>query len=104
MPKWGNLIPAFRRLGESLLCIPVMLFFASKFKQEYLYDPEYAKQDMLFKCFYLLGCMHVTIYRLFFAFGSIETNMIASGISYTAPKNEKLEEYNSIRHVNMMAF
>ena len=64
-----------------------MMLLASKFKTEYLYDPSYANENPLFKVFFLIGCMHVTIFRLFFAFGSIESNMIASGLSYTA-KND----------------
>ena len=104
MPTYGNVIPAFKRLGECILCLPVMFLFASQFKQEFLYDPEYAKHNMLFKVYYLLGCMHVTIFRLFFAFGTLETNMIASGVSYSAPNKNKPEEYNSIRNVNMMGF
>ena len=82
-----------------------MIFFAIQFKQEYLYDPSYADKNSIFKVFYLIGCMHITIYRLFFAFGTLEANMIASGISYRAAKSEdQPEEYNSIRHVHMWGF
>ena len=104
MPKYGNIGPALKRFLESFICLPVMFVLASKFKIEYLYDPEYADETVVFKVFFLIGCMHVTIARLFAAFGLMEANLIASGISYRAKRDKVPEEYNSIRHVDMYAF
>ena len=81
-----------------------MLLFASKFDGNYLYDPSYAEETIVYRVFYLIGCMHVTIYRLYFAFGSMESNMIACGVSFRAKNEKEQEEYNSIKHVQMMAF
>ena len=61
------------------------------FKQDYLYNPDFAEKMIVIKVFYIIGCIFITIWRLFFAFGMIEANLIANGISYRA-KTEKEPE------------
>ena len=65
---------------------------------------DFDKHSFVFKLFYLIASMHEMIYRLYVAFGSIEANFIASGISYQ-PKTDKTPEcYNRERAVEMVNF
>ena len=56
---------------------------------------------MPYKLLYLIASMHEMIYRLYFAFGCIESNFIASGLSFTASNPPC---YNTLRAVEMVDF
>ena len=104
VPNFGTFRLAFRRLLESFGCLILMVVTGMKCKQDYLFDPAFADETILFKVFYIIGCIYITIWRLFFAFGMIEANLIANGISYRAKTEKAPDEYNSIRHVKMWKF
>ena len=59
--------------------------------------PEFAQENIAFRVFYLIASMHEMIYRLYTAFGSIESNFIASGLGYRPKTEKEPEEYNSER-------
>lgn len=106
MPNNGNVIPALKRHGQALCCIVVLVILGSQFKIDYLYDPAYLDEGLLYRIYYMMGCMHITIWRLFTAFSTMEVNLIANGLSYL-PKNEETktpECYNTLRAVKILKF
>ena len=104
MPRFGNVLPAFRRFIETWACIGILVLLSAKIKPDYMLTPDFANKSIMYRVSYLIASMHVQIYKLYSAFGSIEVMFIATGFSYT-PKRDKIpEEYNSIRQVKMIDF
>ena len=104
VPRFGTIRPALTRVFESISCIILMVITSILFRQDYMYDPTFADKAFPIKVIYLIGCNYVTVWRLLFAFGMIEANLIANGISYRAKTEKEPEEFNSIRHVKMWDF
>ena len=88
MPKYGNIVPAVKRFGHTLLCMIITIVITMYIDINYMLTPEFAERHILFKTAFLIAAMHIKIYSLYVCFGSIESNMIAAGFSYT-PKSEK---------------
>ena len=104
MPRFGNVVPAFRRFIETWICITILLILNSQIDREYMLTPEFADESIFYKVAFLIASMHIKIYSLYTAFATIEAIFIVTGLSYT-PKTEKTkEDYNSTRAVRMIDF
>ena len=104
MPEYGNIKPAIERFFHTLICLGVVTVIQAIILPDYMLTPEFNDHSFVYKIFYLIASMHEMIYRLYVAFGSIESNFIASGLSFK-PKTDKSPEcYNSERAAEMVNF
>ena len=104
MPKYGNIWPACKRFGETLLCLVLFSIVHELIDVKYMLTPEFAAENIAFKVFFLILSMHEMIFRLFVAFGGIESNLIATGLSYRPRTEKEPEEYNQYRAIEMIGF
>ena len=88
MPKYGNFRPAIKRFVESLFCMGLLSLLQAVIEPKYMLTDKFADENIAFKVVFLIASMHEMIFRLFIAFGMIEANFMATGLSYTPKKGK----------------
>ena len=106
MPKYGNLAPAFIRLGQGLLCIPLTPLISAYFPIDDLISPEFANHSYPYRMLHMWMGVQITWWTYFVGFCLIEANLIASGFGYRKVKGNSesdviVHNYNSVRLVNI---
>ena len=79
MRPFSNFLPALRRYIETLLCMVTFLVLLNFVDREKLTDPAFKSEAFLYKCYTLVGAMHLKMYMMFVGFCAQEANLIATG-------------------------
>jgi hypothetical protein len=106
MPNYGNFAPAFTRLLQGLLCIPLSPLISSYFPIDDLISPNFAHQNYLYRIFHMWMDVQMTWWTYFVGFCLSEANLIASGFGYrkvdnSSGKDVAIHNYNSVRIVKI---
>ena len=94
----SNFSPALRRLIEAELFLAVGVNVLKVASPIQLTDPTFADNSYLYQIIFVGLACQASIFRLGSRFVSLDSACIASGISYMPATDEKSEEFNSIRH------
>ncbi len=98
--------PAFLRLAQGLLCIPISPLISAFFPIDDLITPELANHNYFYRIFHMWMGVQITWWTYFVGFCLIEANLIASGFGYRkvsggTEKDATIPNYNSVRLVNI---
>ena len=100
----SNLIPAIQRMAESNACWWLFYTLGNVATPFFLISPEYQSYNLVLQIFYMLFAANSRIWFHFSRFSWQEASMIATGISYVAPKKDQDEVFNSLRCVDITNF
>ena len=104
MRRGSNFASAFKRFLSVLACMAFFSAMLSFFDKDYLIDPAFKLEPLWYRTVHLISAMHMKMYMMFVGFCSQEANLIASGMSYRAKTEKSVEEFNTIRTVNIYNF
>ena len=105
MRAGSHVLPACKRLAQTLLMLAVFIFLGLVISPSKMYEASFFQAPYPYKVFYLIACLHITIAQLFTAFIFGESITVAAGLGYSVSENEKkIENFNSIRTMEMVKF